>query len=33
LTPDWNEEDLKKCAKYDKLVEEGKMTYRVIHID
>lgn len=29
-TPDWNDEDLRKCAKYDADVKAGKMTYRSI---
>lgn len=30
VTPDWTKEDLEKCAKSDKLVSEGKMTYRTV---
>ena len=32
MTPPWNTEDLKKCEKYDKLVTEGKMRWRVVEI-
>ena len=32
-TPDWNEDDLKKCVKYDNAVKAGTMTYRTIEIN
>lgn len=32
-TPDWDEADLKKCAKYDESVKAGTMTYRTIEIN
>ncbi len=32
-TPDWNDEDLAKCTKYDDDVKAGTMTYRSIEIN
>jgi len=29
-TPEWTETDYAICAKYDKLVKQGKMSYRRI---
>lgn len=32
-TPDWDEDNLKRCAKYDDAVKAGTMTYRSIEIN
>lgn len=33
FTPDWNEEDHKKCQRYDEAVKNGTVTYRTIKIN
>jgi len=32
-TPDWDDDDLEKCEKYDVAVRAGTMTFRTIEIN
>ncbi len=31
-TPDWNDEDLDICRRYDEKVRQGKMSYRRVKV-